>query len=288
MDTDRSVTSTVPASSTFSEALASIEAEIAALDPTTLEAVNVDIPTAVTTALGVRAELLAYKAPLASRFDDDIASLVDRLDVYARATQQAHAVYLAPSHAGPDVQALSKRCVELRAMLVADATSLIHRKVLRADALSGLLGPVGFRNQVSDLLQLVVIFRDHWDAAKQLSPVTMQDLLDAEAAAQTLQRAVGEREQAPTMASAAGQTRQAAFTLFVRCYEELRRAMSYLRWHEEDVDTIAPSLRAKRGTRKKDAEPAPAPSPGPVPAPIDPDMPLRPGQPPPFIDDPTS
>lgn len=45
------------------------------------------------------------------------------------------------------------------------------------------------------------------------------------------------------------QRRQRAFTLFVRAYEECRRAATYLRWHEDDADDIAPSLWTKRNRR---------------------------------------
>lgn len=41
--------------------------------------------------------------------------------------------------------------------------------------------------------------------------------------------------------------RQRTFTLLVRSYDQIRRALSYLRWNEGDVDRIAPSLWAGRG-----------------------------------------
>lgn len=50
--------------------------------------------------------------------------------------------------------------------------------------------------------------------------------------------------------------RQQAFTLFVKAYDEVRRAVSFLRWKERDADTIAPSLYgARNGTRARQDEP---------------------------------
>lgn len=60
--------------------------------------------------------------------------------------------------------------------------------------------------------------------------------------------ALGEREQAPGN-SAAVLLRQQAFTLFVNTYDQVRRAIGYLRWSTNDAETIAPSLWAGRGKR---------------------------------------
>lgn len=48
-----------------------------------------------------------------------------------------------------------------------------------------------------------------------------------------------------------------------RAYDDARRAVTYLRWHEDDADEIAPSLYAGRGGRRPrsdEAEAAAAPS----------------------------
>lgn len=51
--------------------------------------------------------------------------------------------------------------------------------------------------------------------------------------------------------------RQRAFTLLVSSYDEARRAVSFLRWHEQDLESIAPSLWSGRGARP---QPKPASS----------------------------
>jgi hypothetical protein len=95
------------------------------------------------------------------------------------------------------------------------------------------------------------------------------ELDQAESIGEQLVNAVGTREQAPAVAAEVTQQRQRMFTLFLNSYDQVRRAVTYLRWNEGDIDTVAPSLYAGRAARKKPDEPAPAPTPPtPVVAPV--------------------
>ncbi len=66
--------------------------------------------------------------------------------------------------------------------------------------------------------------------------------------------------------------RQRAYTVLSNAYDDVRRAISFLRWKEDDLEDIAPSLFGPRAARKKTDKPVtPAPQPGPVtPAPTAP------------------
>ena len=76
---------------------------------------------------------------------------------------------------------------------------------------------------------------------------------------------MGHREQAATTVVEAAEMRQRAYTLFLAAYEHAQRAVRFLRWQEEDWDTVAPSIyAANRSARRKDAEEEPTP-PAPVP-----------------------
>ena len=69
----------------------------------------------------------------------------------------------------------------------------------------------------------------------------------------------------PSPVGAANDERQRAFTLLARAYDEARRAVSFIRWHEEDADTFLPSLyagRGGRGAKSNDATETPAPAVG--------------------------
>ena len=74
-----------------------------------------------------------------------------------------------------------------------------------------------------------------------------KELKDAQVLADRLISAVGDREQAPAHAVEAAARRQRAFSLFVKAYEQARRAISYVRWEHGHADLIAPSLYSGRG-----------------------------------------
>jgi|SRR5690606_22576285 len=64
-----------------------------------------------------------------------------------------------------------------------------------------------------------------------------------------LHAALGAKEvgaEGRSAAQALWNLRQRAFSLFVRTYEECRRGVHFLRWHQGDADQFAPSLYRKR------------------------------------------
>lgn len=70
-----------------------------------------------------------------------------------------------------------------------------------------------------------------------------------------LVRAAGVRDQAPAAVADVALIRQHALALLVNAYDEVRRGVSFLRWREGDVETIAPSLYTGR-PRRKTSDPA--------------------------------
>ncbi len=125
---------------------------------------------------------------------------------------------------------------------------------------------MGQRNTATDVLTLTSIFRANWEAIGGRTCVTWSELDEAESAVSTLLTDIGLREQTPAMREANSLTRQRAYTLFVKTYDKVRKAVSYLRWDEDDADEFAPSLfgsRKKRGGTEleKPAEGAPATTP---------------------------
>lgn len=71
--------------------------------------------------------------------------------------------------------------------------------------------------------------------------------------------AAGPPDGGTALAAAIG-LRQRAFTLLASIYDEVRRAVAYLRWHENDVTDLAPSLSAGRGGRGTSEDLASAPT----------------------------
>jgi hypothetical protein len=93
-----------------------------------------------------------------------------------------------------------------------------------------------------------------WSAVEGKSPLTLPQLNEYAGKAVELLTSIGLKEQAPAAVGEAASVRQRAFALFIKPYEEARRAVLYLRAGRGDGDDIAPSLYAGRARRKGNAE----------------------------------
>jgi hypothetical protein len=81
----------------------------------------------------------------------------------------------------------------------------------------------------------------------------------------TLLEALGQRKQGTDGSAApreADEQLAKAYELYFRTYDECRRAVLYLRWHEGDADEFAPSLRQsqRKGRPAPNDEPGEGPS----------------------------
>ncbi|NUP13610.1 MAG: hypothetical protein HOW73_46840 [Polyangiaceae bacterium] len=164
---------------------------------------------------------------------------------------------------------------------MSDITALANRRLLDGERLKALNGTQGYRNVGFDVLTLCAMLRENWDSVSGRTGVQTAEINDAEQLADRLISAVGRREQGEAAVAEATELRQRVFTLFMRSYEEVRRAITYLRWHDDDVDRIVPSLytTGRSSRRKSDIEPKPEtpPAGGTSPAaPTGPGTPARP------------
>jgi hypothetical protein len=96
-------------------------------------------------------------------------------------------------------------------------------------------------------------FRDHWSAIASRTAVQLDEVGAAEDLVDRTLGALGDREQRTVAIADAQHTRQRAYTLFAKSYDESRRAVSFLRRHEGDADEIAPSLFAGRNAGSRSA-----------------------------------
>jgi hypothetical protein len=59
------------------------------------------------------------------------------------------------------------------------------------------------------------------------------------------------KEQGAALVVEVAAQRHRAYTLFVRAYDEVRRAVSFLRWRKGDADDIIPSIYSVRAARPR-------------------------------------
>jgi hypothetical protein len=229
--------------------------ELLALDPRDLLPVNVDVGSASLVVLGAAAQIQSYRDQLVTKFGEEEAKAVDRLQLLAQVALEAHATHRQLVDLGVDVLALSNQVVEARHVLLAEVRALIARKVLSAGVIGELQGTHGYKNQCLDVLQLVSLMKRNWTLIQSKTGLPMEDIDRAEALAHQLALALGVREQGPR--SPSGDLRQRAYTLLATTYDDARRMITYLRWKERDADRIAPSLFRGRsnGRRASIAEP---------------------------------
>jgi len=256
--------------SIYRQAFGDVKSEIEAVADEHFIQIALDIPSATVTTQGAYAQIVALRPSFVERLPKFDISLVDKLETYALAMFCAHADYKAAMDPPAELADLIQTAIARRAILLANVNSLIAYGLLAPEVLNDLLGINGYKNVMTDLATLASILRTHADKVAERTTVRFNELAEAEDLAAKLGETVGVRQLSPQVIAQAARNRQAAFTLFMRAYEEVRAAIQYLRHHEGDADAIMPSLFAGRGGRKKavgDKPDAPAPSPTPVVAP---------------------
>jgi hypothetical protein len=240
--------------------------EIRKVPDSELVLINVDIPTAVTAALGALPEIRALRPRIVAEMSQYDIERFDKVESYALAAWQANTEYAIASAPIESLDALSAEGAQLRRKLFADATAMAERGFIDGHKLKELDGPVGYQNLAVDLSKLAGLLRKSQLLLSGKTPVTLAELDRAEILADRISTAVGLREQGPAAIASTADIRKRAFSLFVSAYDHARRAVHYLRWKEDDADKIAPSLYSGRTTVKQKAETPANPTPPVAPA----------------------
>jgi hypothetical protein len=246
--------------------------DLAGIKPEDLWAINVDIPTVVARALGAIPHLLTLRPQIVDSLQKQPMHTIDRLEEYALASWYAHLLSLPGKKSEKKVAELLTEAAPLRENLLVAAEALAHAKLLDADAVAAIRAGQGHVDTANDLVALSATFLADWSTVANCTAVTIEQVERAGVLGPELLTALGVSEHGPVGPSSQDEAqllRRRAFTLFARSYDEARRAVSYLRWHEDDVDSIMPSLFAKRGAGSRQTTPATPASAAPT-APTDP------------------
>jgi len=240
----------------FDESYARVKADLDALKVEDLLQVNLDVTTAVTSILGLLPEVKALREQIVKQLPAFDIAAFDKLEDYALALSFANTGYLAVTQPPDDLQELNSNATKMHDRLLADAQALAEHGLLDGGQLAQLKGGNGYKNLAQDLQLLSRVMREGWDKIQNKSATTAEDLKAAYQMSVRLMRIVGLREQGPALLAAATDQRLRAFTLFITVYEDVRRAVAYLRGRQGDADTIAPSLYPGR-PRRRPSEPDP-------------------------------
>lgn len=258
-----------------SSVLERIADELNEIQESDLLRINTDLLAVVSTADGIR--------PKVDKLMDRIRKLpelriedVEKFGLYTDALYEAHADYLSASRPPELLEPLIDRATEMRDLFYADVQALIARGLVNPDAVRVVRTNVGYKALALDLRLLTDAVKDRWTDIQGHTGIKWEELREAEQLATKLRRAVGEKEQAPALIAEASARRSKAYALFMRSYEEVGRAVSYLQFHEGNADEIVPSFWEGRGGRKKAVPDAPTTD---VPAVVVPATPIAPSAP---------
>jgi hypothetical protein len=228
--------------------------EFRALAPDELVPINLDVPSVVATTLGALPEIRALRSEIEQQIPGFDLKAFDHLEDFALALHHAHTQYLTATQPADDLEAVATEAAALRQTLHLDATALSHRGLIDANKLKELRGPNGYKNLATDLAILASVLKESWPQIEGRTGIAPSELERALKLGQRLVRIVGLREQGPATVAVATELRQRAFTLLFRTYDNIRRAVTFLRWNGNEADAIAPSLYAGRGGGRRRAE----------------------------------
>jgi hypothetical protein len=238
---------------TAQAALMRVEPELRELEAAEIATVNLDISQAVSIALGALPGILEYADRLEELPGFD-PKYVNQLETYTLAAWYAHLQAAPGTTTQSELRKRIEEATTLRTALLGDAEALVRRGIFDAQAVAQVRAGQGHQDLANDLVVLSAMFQQVWETIGGRTLATLAEIDRAAELGPALVAALGVRAAGvgPTPSEAAEQ-RMRAYTLFMRAYGEVRRGLSYLRWHEGDADLIAPSLYRGRGGRPASA-----------------------------------
>ena len=237
-----------------------VKGDLASSKPDELLQISLDIPQAVATVFGVLPAVKALREQIVKELPTFDVVRFDKLEDYALVLSATHAKVLSATQPPDDLLALAEEAAKVRETLLAEATLLVRRGLVSQDKMGQLKGANGYKNVATDLMVLVNVMEEVWPQIKDKTLTTVDDLETASRLSTRLSRVVGLREQNPALVAEATDLRVRAYTLLLLTYDDVRRAVGYLRSDQDDADAIAPGLHPGRPRPKKRDPQAPSPT----------------------------
>lgn len=242
-----------------------VQPEMDAITPAEFTAMNVDVVSGASVALGVAGRILEYRERMASLPEFNMRH-VDNLVSYATAAWFVFITNLSSPDPG-QFQPMMQECALLRSKLLLWAEPLVTNGNFDAAAIDKIKDGVGNKDIAGDVVALVGLYRSKWTEVEGLCAVTEADLDRGAQIGPVVFAMVSQREQQKSRAPSADSQRvRRAWTLLDRAYDQCQRALTFLLWDEGSVDLIAPSLRRNSSSRRSSSKAevsvdAPAPQP---------------------------
>jgi hypothetical protein len=255
--------------------------EMAALKDEEVLRVTANVKWAAAIVLGALPNIEKLKAVIVREMRAPPVAQMERLRTYALAAVYADARHEDALGLPNEVVAIMEEAEPAREALFVAAKALAHRGHLARERVDAIVAGKGNLDTAHDLIALGSLFREAWPAIARKTAVDEAEVKRASELGTQLLAALGGRDVDAFSTEPLASERARAFTLLVRAYDAVRRAVTLVRWNERDADVLAPSLfrRPKRARAKgeeeaddddTDVDPSPV-DPSPVdPSPVDP------------------
>lgn len=210
------------------------------------EPVNVDAGGAAIIVLGALPSIAALAPDLEAEFWAFSVGQIEHVRSLALATLYAHArhrFHAAPAAVTP---ALVKDVAARRKQFVSMYRMAVEFGLLGAAPLRELRHANGHLNVAMDLLGVAQLFVEHWARLEGQIPLQHAEVLAAIDQATQLAEALSKREPRGKGGAVWRLEKRRSFTLMSNAYKDLRGMVAWVRRHERDVDSIAPSFHYRK------------------------------------------
>jgi hypothetical protein len=226
--------------------------EIVAVPASAFVPTNLDMARAARRGLAV-AERVERLHPALARLDDLDFRAVSNLRCYALAVLHVQGLVEQGGEASVALLAsLLAEAAPLRELMLHSAETLALAGYVSYERVAAIRAGHGHADTAGDLQALGCLYAELWDRVRDKVPITRAMVERATTLSVELNSALGVREidDDPLVEpSDPIHLRAQAFTLFVRAYDECRRGVSYLRWHQGDALVLVPSLYVRRSRK---------------------------------------
>jgi hypothetical protein len=223
---------------------------------------TIDPSSAARLAEGVAYKLELTCPALVATYGATAEASLARVTLFSLATLQADVHATAALRPG-DLSELRPRLAKRHLYLRTEAQSLVNRDLLDPKKLEPMRGVAGDRALTESLLMFLSLFREVLPELGARTPVTFEELDRIELETMQMWRTLAHRKHGAEARDAAD-LRERALTILTREYDELRRMVTFVRWHHGDADELAPSFWAKRKKRRRKRRPETPPEPPPA------------------------
>src|SRR5512145_1312456 len=233
------------------EAFDRLRPELARMRKKSLEALNVDPISAASIIRAALPRVRAMRGVITKELASYDPSIIDRLDQYSLALIHAHRQCVCAKQPPAQLQELVDQVRSIREQLQSDVVCLANRGLIKDYRRAALRSSTSYRNLAADVLTLAGLLRKSWPTISNRSAVTTEELGQAESVANELILVLGTRDRSPEVVAQAALERQKVYTLCRTTYDQLRKAVTVVRWEHGDADKLTPSLHGPRRARRK-------------------------------------